>query len=288
MSFSAATVLGGLGQVGELMAGGLTHAGIEVVVVDSRSRREAIRAGRYLQADITQPDDDLLQAIASADCVLMCLPQRAALQAAPAILDAMSEGALWVDTLSVKQNICALLRGYKDKRELVSINPMFAPALGFAGNSVAFVEVAGGPKSEQFAGILRSLGANVELIAPEAHDRLTAAIQVATHAAILSFGAALLELDYDVEKGSALATPPHHLLLSLLKRLSTANSEVYWDIQHHHPYAPSVRESLTRALTKLSVASSEDTPRQFQELFERLRHLLSIQDHGPAKSSPSE
>lgn len=274
MTLSRAMILGGAGQTGQLMAQGLTHAGSEVVFVDVLPRPEAIAAARYRQADVTQPDDDLLRAIADADCVAMCLPERAALTAAPAILDAMSNGALWVDTLSVKQNICEILRSYKDKLELVSINPMFAPALGFAGNSIAFVEISGGPKSDAFAETLRSLGSTVETLTPETHDRLTAAIQVATHAAILTFGAALLELDYDVENAAALATPPHRQLLSLLQRLSNANPEVYWDIQHHHPSAASVRESLSRALKELDAAAKEDSPRDLQQLFERLRHLF--------------
>ena len=275
MTSSTAIVLGGLGQAGRLIAGALTHAGAEVVLVDVLPRPEAVAAMQYLQADVTRPDNDLLQAIASADCVAMCLPEDAALAAAPAILNAMPSAALWVDTLSVKQNICGLLRCYKEKLELVSINPMFAPALGFDGNSVAFVEISGGPKSEEFAGTLRSLGTNIEMLTPETHDRLTAAIQVATHAAILSFGAALLELDYDLEKGLSIATPPHRMLLSLLQRMSTTNPEVYWDIQHHHPFASSVRESLSRALKTLDTAAREDSPREFQELFERLRLLLS-------------
>jgi prephenate dehydrogenase len=232
-------------------------------------------AQRYLQADITRPDDALLQTIAGADCVAMCLPERAALSAAPAILDAMSRGALWLDTLSVKQHICGLLRSYEGKLELVSINPMFAPSLGFADHSVAFVEISGGPKSQEFARTLRSLGATVETVTPETHDRLTAAIQVATHAAILSFGAVLLELTYDVEKALAIATPPHLMLLSLLKRLSAANPEVYWDIQHHHPHAASVRASLSCAVRALDSAAREDSPRAFEELFERIRICCS-------------
>jgi len=271
---SRTIILGGLGQAGELLAHAFTRAGREVLLADVLPRPETIAAARYLQTDITRPDDDLLRVIASADCVAMCLPERAALAAAPAILEAMTRGALWVDTLSVKQNVCAILRSYKDKLELVSINPMFAPTLGFAGNSVAFVQISGGPRSKEFIQTLRSLGATVEMVTPETHDRLTAAIQVATHAAILTFGAALLELDYDVEKAAALATPPHRQLLSLLQRLSTANPEVYWDIQHHHPHAASVRESLSRALTELDAAASEDSPRDLRQLFERLRHLF--------------
>ncbi len=274
MTRPAAILLGGLGQVGDLIAGALTETGTEVVLVDVLPRPESITPEHYLQADITQPDDALLRTIAGADCVVMCLPERAAFASAPAILDAMSRGALWIDTLSVKQNICRLLRRYEEKLELVSINPMFAPSLGFAGHSVAFVEISGGPKSEEFARTLRALGATVGTITAETHDRLTAAIQVATHAAILSFGAALLELDYDIEKGRAIATPPHLMLLSLLNRVSNANPEVYWDIQHHHPHAVAVRESLSRAVRALDSASREDSPREFEKLFDRLRSFL--------------
>lgn len=275
MTLSTAIVLGGLGQVGELIARALTQTGTEVLFVDVRPRPVAITAGRYLQTDVTRPDDALLRAIAGVDCVAMCLPERAALASAPAILDTMPSGALWVDTLSVKQNICGLLRSYEGKLELVSINPMFAPALGFAGHSVAFVEISAGPKSQDFTRTLGSLGASVEMVTPEMHDMLTAAIQVATHAAILSFGVVLLELGYDVEKGLAIATPPHRLLLSLLNRVSSANPEVYWDIQHNHPQAALVRDSLSRAVTVIDSAARDDSSREFHDLFERLR-LQSI------------
>lgn len=270
-----AIILGGLGQVGDLIARAFRQTGTKVLIVDELPGPAGV--DHYLQADVTRPDDALLQAIAGADCVVMCLPEDVALSCAPAILDAMSRGALWVDTLSVKQNICALLRSYEEKLELVSINPMFAPALRFADHSVAFVEISGGPKSEEFARTLRSLGATVETVTPETHDKLTAAIQVATHAAILSFGAVLLELAYDVDKGLALATPPHLTLLSLLKRVTNANPEVYWDIQHHHPHAALVRESLIGAVRALDSAARENSPREFQDLFERIRLLLAKQ-----------
>jgi prephenate dehydrogenase len=273
-----AIVLGALGQVGDLIARALTQTGTEVLFVDMLPAPATLAAGHYLQADVTRPDDALLRVIAGADCVAMCLPERAAFASAPAILDAMSRGALWVDTLSVKQNICGLLRRYEEKLELISINPMFAPSLGFADHSVAFVKISGGPKCEDFARTLRSLGARVEMVTPDTHDRLTAAIQVATHAAILSFGAVLLELNYDIEKGLAIATPPHLTLLSLLNRVSAANPEIYWDIQHHHPHAVSVRESLNGAVRALDSAAREDSPRNFEELFERIRILCRFKE----------
>ena len=274
MTLSAAIVLGGLGQAGDLIGRALTATGTKVLFVDVLPGSAAIGEGSYLQADITRPDRALLRAIAATDCVAMCVPERAAIDAAPAILDAMSSGALWVDTLSVKQKICGLLRSYEQKLELISINPMFAPALGFAGHSVALVEVSSGPKSQEFTRRLSSLGAMIETVTAEQHDELTAAIQVATHAAILAFGMVLLDLGYDVEKGQALATPPHEMLVSLLHRLSTANPEVYWDIQHNHPHAAAVRDSLSGAVRALDAAARDESPREFQELFERIRESV--------------
>lgn len=275
MTLSNAVVLGGAGQVGELFARALARAGAGVLLVDLLPEPETAAAGRYLQADITRPGEDLRREIAGADCVVVSLPERVALASAAPVLGAMSGGALWVDVLSVKQDICRILKGYGDRLEAVSVHPLFAPALGFAGQPVAFVEISGGPKSRDFARMLRSEGASVEAVTPEEHDRLTAAIQVATHAAVLAFGAALRELAYDARRALALATPPHRTLLALLHRVLAANPEVYWDIQHYHPQADAVRRSLTRSLGALASASAADSPEDFRELCETIRPLLA-------------
>jgi prephenate dehydrogenase len=274
MTLATAVVLGGLGQVGDLIARALAGTGTDILFVDVLPRPAAIAPERYLQADITQPDNILRQAIARADCVVMSLPERAALASSVSILEAMSAGALWIDVLSVKQEICRILSEYGERLEIVSLHPMFAPSLGFAGQSVAFIEISGGPKSQHLTQILRARGAMIEMLTPEAHDKLTAAIQVATHAAILSFGAVLLELAYDAEKGLAIATPPHLVLLSLLERIVTANPTVYWDIQHYHPDAVAIRAGLMRAVSALDYAACADVPNDFQNLSERIRRLL--------------
>jgi len=275
MAFDSVVILGGLGQAGGLVAGCFTEAGTQVTYVDRRPRPAAVPADRYLQADVTQPGTNLIRKVAAADCVVVCLPEEAALAAASHILGAIADGALWVDTLSVKSGICRVLRDCKRNIEIVSINPMFAPALGWRGHPVAVIEVSSGPKSRAFMEIVESLGAAVEIVTAETHDSLTATIQVATHAAILSFGALLLDLDYDVEKGLALATPPHRLLLALLSRVVSANPDVYWDIQHFHPEGVRVRQQMARTVACLDAAAAADSPAQFQQLFGQLGALLS-------------
>jgi prephenate dehydrogenase len=242
--------------------------------VDRQDRPRDIPPGSYLQADVTRPDGVLLDTIATAECVLVCLPEEPALCAAGQILGAMAEGALWVDTLSVKSGICGLLGNCKRRIDMLSINPMFAPALGWQGNPVAVIEMSGGPKNQTFVNLLKSFGAEVEVLTAETHDSLTAAIQVATHAAILSFGALLADMGYSVEKGLAIATPPHRLLLALLNRVVWANPDVYWEIQHYHPDGEIVRGRLRRALGRLDDAAG-GSPAQFQKFFGEIRSLLS-------------
>ena len=59
------------------------------------------------------------------------------------------------------------------------------------------------------------------------HDRLTAALQVAGHAAIIAFGHALSSLGYDADRLRSLWTPPHRVMLALLARMGTLDAEVY-------------------------------------------------------------
>lgn len=275
MAFKSVLVLGGLGQTGGLLARSFTNAGAEVTYADRHDRPEYVPPGSYLQGDVTRPDAVLLKSIAAAECVLVCLPEEAALSAAGPILGAMADGALWVDTLSVKNRICRLLGDCRRSIEMVSINPMFAPALGWQGHPVAVIALSSGPKSQTLINLLRSWGAAVEVLTAEAHDSLTAIIQVATHAAILSFGALLLDLEYSVERGLAIATPPHRLLLALLSRIISANPAVYWEIQHCHPEGEIVRRRLSRAVECLDAAAAADSPAQFQQFFADIRSLLS-------------
>jgi prephenate dehydrogenase len=210
--------------------------------------------------------------------VIVCLPEDVALVALGPIVEAMGEGSLWIDALSVKSGVCRSLRGRTEPIEILSIHPMFAPALRWRGNRVAAIEVAGGPKSAAMIDLLLSWGAHVERLSAADHDAQTAAIQVATHAAVLAFGAALLELDYDPAAALRLATPPHRLMLALLNRMVNANPAVYSEIQRHHPQAGAVRQAMSRALEAIAAGSGDD--RSLDALprwFEDLRILLSAE-----------
>ncbi len=263
-------VLGGLGDVGGLMAALLQSAGASVILVDARLG----------PVDLSQDLDAawvpaFAQALSEADLVLAALPEAVCLRAVDRVLGHMRSDALWVDTLSVKDAICRALTSAPAPAERLSINPMFAPALGWEGQCVAWVEVASGQRTAEIRAIVQGAGARIEPIDAAAHDRVTAATQVATHAAILAFGMALRQSGYDAETVWRLATPPHRILAALLARIVNGNPEVYGDIQSHHPSASQVRASLVAGLERLDSLAARNAGQEFVAEVASLRDLLS-------------
>lgn len=278
MSFTNTLILGVNGGFGRLFCGHLSRDGARVVGVDLGPAPAAgVSPSRYIRADASAPGEEASAALEGADCVVVCLPEAAALAAAGPLLERVPAGALLVDTLSVKGAYLDRLSGARRDVECLSINPMFAPDIGWRGQNVAAVEARGGPACGRFVSMLRGWGASVTVMTAAEHDRVTAYTQVATHAALIAFGSALGAGGYDVSAALKVATPPHRLLLSLLARILLANPEVYWEIQHRNPLAGEVREGLRRGLSELEEAGASRTPAEFARLLGGIRDALGAE-----------
>src|SRR5262249_14653378 len=183
--------------------------------------------------------------------VIVSVPERVAIEAAPKILAAMQPGALWVDVVAVKGPIATTLAGGPVDREILSIHPLFAPQAGFAGRNVLALPIRDGERSRDFLAMLARWGARVSRFDPADHDRHVAMVQVATHAALLAFAAALGELGYDPERGTRLGTPPHRALVALVARILSFSPAGYWEVQASNPHGKEVRAQIRAALDEL-------------------------------------
>ena len=260
-------IVGGAGAVGRLLAGLLADAGHEVVVVD--------RAGDP-PLDVTQPSPALAAALAGADGVVLAVPEAVALDALPHVLAALRPGALLVDTLSVKTPFVAAVEQAAAGRELelLSLNPMFAPDLGFEGRAVLAVEVAGGSRSDALLALLRERTTVASVADAAAHDRTTAALQVAAHASLIGFGTALAELDADLDALLAVAPPPFLALLALLARIADGSPGTYADIQLANPLAGEARAALADGLAQVDAAAGGGDAAAVEALLARCAALL--------------
>lgn len=258
-------VVGGGGAVGRLFADRLHASGAAVTVVDvvaaPRDPRFDHRAG-----DVTAIDPALAEELARADAVVLAVPEPVALAAVSGVAAAMRPGALLVDTLSVKGRIAAAVRSEVSGQEALSLNPMFAPSLGFTGRAVAAVVLAEGPLGAELLRLIGGWGGAVRIVSAEEHDRLAGATQALTHAAVLSFGLALTGMGCGLSEIAAVAPPPHRALLALLARIAAGTPEVYWDVQAANPVAVTARTALADAARRFADLVDHGTEADFVAL----------------------
>jgi 4-amino-4-deoxyprephenate dehydrogenase len=265
-------VAGGAGAVGGLFVDLFYGAGAEVLAVDTAAPpAERARVCAYLKADVGAVDAGLAAELGRADIVVLAVPERVALAAVPALAPLLRPGALLVDTLSVKTAIVAALGAHAAHLEAVSLNPLFAPSLGFDGRAVAAVVVRDGRRARALLDTVASHGARVTELSADEHDRGAAVTQALTHAAVLAFGVALDELDVSVDELGAIAPPPHLTLLALLARVAAGQPETYWDVQAGNPHARRARTALAAGVAAVADAADHGTGDDFAAVVERAR-----------------
>ena len=270
-------VAGGSGAVGSLFAERLQESGNDVVIVDLAVPGPTHRVTRFVRGDISDPGAEVADLVRAADAVLLSVPEPVALVAIGRLAGALRPDALIADTLSVKTTVVPALRAaamVAGEAEALSLNPMFAPSLGFAGHPVASVVVRDGRRGRALRDLIEQWGARVVTVTADQHDRVAAAAQALTHAAVIAFGAALAELDVDIADLDRMGPPPHTALLSLLARIASGAPEVYWDVQAANPHAPAARRALARGVSQLTGVVEDGDRAAFGDLLDRLCGVL--------------
>ena len=250
-----AVVIGGCGAVGSLLVDLLVGDGLSVLTIDPSSKYDSID---HISGDIRALNADLVPTVKNAPVVVLAVPESVALSTD---LSLFGEDALVVETLSVKSGFAAVASTAPAGLQILGINPMFAPSLGMDGRPVAAVAHRSGARVDDFLHRIGTWGGRIVTVGADQHDRVAAATQALTHAAVLAFGSALASLDVDPALVEAVAPPPARTALALLARIAGGEPEVYWDVQAGNPYAGPARHALTTALTDLdtAVASGEES-----------------------------
>lgn len=280
-TFDMAVVIGGAGAVGRLFCQQLLDSGVKrVVSVDRRPRPASLVAGRaareieYLCADACVVNVSVHELTTSADLVIIALPSGPAESCVAVVAPTLSSDSLLVDTLSVKTPFLSALGRLSTNAEILSINPMFAPALGFAGQSVLLVEAKPGPLSNAFKRLIGEWCRHIVSLTAHEHDRYTAVSQALTHATLIVFGTALASMDYGAAQFRNCHPPPHFTMLALLARVLSNEPDVYRDIQVENPYAAEAREALISAASAFQTVVQSDDALQFGEVLDNLRTVL--------------
>ncbi len=212
--------------------------------------------------------------------MVLAVPEPVAVAAVKGVAAVLHPDAVLVDTLSVKQRIVESLRADASGIEALSLNPMFAPSLGFEGRAVAAVVVHDGPGVRTLLDLIGRWGGKVVPVTAQEHDRLAGASQALTHATVLAFGLALGRAGVGATELRQIAPPPHTVLLSLLARIATGTPEVYWDVQAANPEAPAARRELAQGVRRIADLLDTGTEEDFAALLREARDALGPElDH---------
>lgn len=255
--------------MGSMLVDRLREVAGRVTGIDSReSPRSETRVECYehLLCDLRAIDGPAREALSAADIVVLALPETVAIRCWPDIGGCLRGGALVVDTLSVKTDFISTFRSSGVANVLVSINPMFAPTVGFNGGNVAVVRIGSSELSDWFVGLLGRWGTRLTFVEAGEHDEISAVVQAATHAAVLAFGMAVCESGRDISKLEPMMTPPHRAMLALLARILKAEPEVYWEIQSGNPHAEKARADLAGGVQRLSQVVNTGDQEGFRSL----------------------
>lgn len=219
--------------------------------------------------------DNYIEDFKEFDLVILALPETAALTVLQDLKKWLNSDTLVVDTLSVKSTICSKVESLALDVEYLSINPMFAPSLGFSNQTVVVVPLQTGDKTSIFLSLLRNWGATVKELTANEHDRATAQLQSLTHSTIMAFGLALIKGGYDIKQLLSIAPPPHKVMLSLIARIISGSPDVYREIQISNPYASNVRENLADSVNLIDNLIAQGSQADFADLFDKFEVLLA-------------
>jgi len=258
----AVVIAGGAGAVGTMLTRALCDDGRAVTILDpavpaATGTDGADRpdpAPRTVRGDITAPTGAAAAALRAAHTVVLAVPDTVAVRAVTALDPLLRDDALLVDTVSVKTAMADAVATGLRGRAALGINPMFAPTLPMRDRPVATVTYRAGPAVDDLMATLRRWGMLPVPVTADEHDRIAAATQALTHAAVLAFGVALTRLDPPAAAERA-APPPHRLLRALLARVASGTGEVYHDVQAANPYAAAARRALRDAVDAVDAVS---------------------------------
>jgi prephenate dehydrogenase len=231
------TILGGAGGMGAWFARFFIDNNVDVRIVGRSDKTELVanKLGvAFSTLDLLTTDlGTLKEEFADSDIVLVSVPIAITERVIERVGPALHEGSLLMDVTSVKRGPVAMMeRCTSSNVELLGTHPLFGPSTkSLRGMPVVFVPVRTGPLYDEVYGLFKRNGAKIEVLTAEEHDEIMTVIQGLPHFVLFSFGFALKDLDFDVDRARHLMGPMYAVVLDFVGRLLHQDPYLYAQIQ---------------------------------------------------------
>lgn len=246
-------VIGGLGQMGALIARMFRELGHRVVVADL--------------ATPLRPE----QAAASADVVVISVPIQITARVIAELGPHVRQDALLMDITSIKQEpLAAMLR--HSRASVVGTHPMFGPGVHTLQGQ-RFVVCPG--RGDAWCGwleqMLEARGLVVTRTTAQEHDRAMALVQVLTHFQTQVLGLALSRCGVPLEQSRRFTSPAYLMELYVAARHFAQDPQLYGPIEMLNPDTRLVTSAFRKAAEELEEILARKDQTAFNQIFEEVR-----------------
>ncbi len=234
-------LIGGYGKMGIWILDFLRHQGIleslSVLITGPREgpgRKAAEKYGcEYSQDNIRA---------AGARYIVFCTPLGITPDLLGQIGPEIEKDSVVMDICSVKTPVCNVAREVLDPNvEYISVHPMFGPSVSnLEGQVVILVPVNGGGFLEELREFLADYQARTLTTTWKEHDYVLGVVQCLTHFTYISVGQTLKEMDFDIGRSRAFASPVYELMVDMIGRILSGNPGMYAEIQMSNPYSSQI------------------------------------------------
>jgi chorismate mutase / prephenate dehydrogenase len=249
-------IVGGEGQMGELLARFFGEHGHEILIVDKETPLTAA------------------QAAARADVVIVSVPIRETERVIREVGPHMRSDALLMDITSLK---AAPVRAMLESTEasVIGTHPMFGPGVrAFEGQRVVLCvgrDREGSPWLDWLKRHLRARGLFVSETDAEHHDRVMSIVQVLLHYQTQVLGLTLANTGMPLEESLAFTSPAYLLEAYVAARHFAQDSALYGPIEMENPASREIVDAFRAAAAEIGEILAEGDQVRFDAMFEKVR-----------------
>jgi prephenate dehydrogenase len=196
----------GLGLIGGSIAIDLRERGLasRIVGVDANPENADVALARGLVDEVAS----LERALPDSDVVVLAVPVDAIEELAPAVLDAIGEHAVVVDTGSTKRGVCEAVAGHPRRDRFVAAHPIAGtensgPSAALSGlfrekvNIVCERERTADSAIDTALALFDALGLRTTFMGPREHDLHLAYVSHLSHVTSFVLGQTVLDIEND-------------------------------------------------------------------------------------------
>jgi prephenate dehydrogenase len=225
-----------------------------------------IGSDRKVPTDLSNID-----VVQKSDVVIFSIPIQRTVETVKEVLPHVRKDQLLMDVTSVKEPVIRAM--LKSKAQVVGLHPMFAPELGFAGQTIVVCPArCGDPEWKTWVmNVLAATGCRLKWTTGKDHDNYMATVQVSPQSA--NFVNALLIMTMGVSTLESLdfTSPFYRVMFSLMGRFLSQNPEMYASIFMKNPATvPMLRKRVKIERELIQIIKKQDM-QAFMKLFEQVK-----------------